>query len=391
MIKYSDNGNDTFRLEIAEMPWWHGAQEKKTVPDLVPFAIESKKTEPIKQYLSEPDKAKLINIYQKDEYQFITAPPGESDWSNRLAIDNVARFENEIVLNFDTNVLEIGGGSTWLAHFIRENFGVTQYTCIDPAIRAGTCEFPHLIRDYFPSTKLENKKFDLILAFNVLEHVESADDFLASVRNSLKDDGQAVICVPDCTNQFKVGDINSLIHEHVIYLTDKSVRQLFEKNGFFIVKVTSKHDLFTVIVRKNLSADKHFHNFDDLEYLKLHAKNLDTLINECASLIKKHIQQGSRVGFHGATQGLNSFLHMSGLKEFPVYIFDGDKRKHGLYMPINNNPILSTTDDAYKMVDLMVVSALSFESEITGFIRDNTNLKDNQIVPMSASSVPMLL
>ena len=80
----------------------------------------------------------------------------------------------------------------------KNDFGVSNYTCVDPAIPSFDKEYPKILRAYFPVTEIANQKFDLILAFNVLEHVPSPLEFLKSINSSLAEGGMAVLSVPDC-------------------------------------------------------------------------------------------------------------------------------------------------------------------------------------------------
>lgn len=389
-IEVQTNLKDQVCIKIPEMPWWSGPKKEKTSPKLVPFCLQSRVGEPISQFLKKSEKKEVVNIYNEQTYEFITAPPGQSDWANRLALENVSKFEGVVQINESTKVLEIGAGSTWLAEFLRNKYSCTDYTCVDPALKDHHSEYPRIITDYFPAKKITGEYFDLILAFNVLEHVDQTTSFLRAIRSALKDQGLAVICVPDCTKQFLNGDINSLIHEHLVYFTKTSIDNTLKKCGLKPIKSISENDLFTIIVKKAESSNTNCKNLDEAKYLLALGSSLTTLFGDFATELKAILSSGKRVGFHGATQGLNTFLHVGGFAGFNFHIFDGDTRKNGLFLPSVNRKIESISTDEYKKVDLMIISALSFETEIRDFIMQQTSLPEEQTVTLCAKSTRLL-
>ena len=60
---------------------------------------------------------------------------------------------------------------------LRKNIHCTNYACVDLAVKTDNLDFPNIISDYFPTKQLAKQKFDLILAFNVLEHAEKTISF----------------------------------------------------------------------------------------------------------------------------------------------------------------------------------------------------------------------
>ena len=390
MIEVKKTNEGQVHIRIPEMPWWSGPQKKRTSPRLMPFCLQSKLGEPITQFLDENEKAEVVKIYNETAYEFITAPPGKSEWANRLALENVSKFEDLVQIKKSTKILEIGAGSTWIANFLRKKYSCTNYTCVDPAVKTDNLDFPNIISDYFPTKQLAKQKFDLILAFNVLEHAEKTISFLKSVRSALKDEGTAVICVPDCTKQFLLGDINSLIHEHLVYFTNTSIAGTLKRCGLKAIKSISENDLFTIIVHKIALDSNGIGSIDESEYLLKLGSSLTSLFEDFAGGLKAKLSDGMRVGFHGATQGLNTFLHVGGFKDHNFHIFDGDVRKHGLFMPSVNKKIESTNVVEYQNVDVMIISALSFEDEIRRFIERKTNIPKKRVISLCANSSSLI-
>ncbi len=77
-----------------------------------------------------------------------------------------------------------------------------------------------------------NKKYDFILANQVLEHVTDPVFLVRTCRNILSDKGRLLIAVPNCSNLGKkiTKTLNPL--EHINYFTPKSLRTLLVNAGF---------------------------------------------------------------------------------------------------------------------------------------------------------------
>jgi len=95
---------------------------------------------------------------------------------------------------------------------------------------------------------LPEKYFDVVAAFDVLEHVEGLSEFLSSLRRTLKSQGRFVVLVPNYEGLvFQLGRILHKLKksplpntpEHLTYFTMKSLRRLLQVNGFCIKSIVS--------------------------------------------------------------------------------------------------------------------------------------------------------
>ena len=351
------------------------------VSEVSQFVLRAQPGAPITQHITATgrDPAK---IYAEKKYNFITRPPGGGEWVNRLINEKLQFFFGEIEIKKSTRVLDIGAGSTWIADRFRESFGVASYTCIDPALQDSAEEYPKIVQAYFPIPEIVSQQFDLILAFNVLEHVSSALDFLKSIKLSLAEGGMAVFSVPDCARFLERGDINGFLHEHLTYFTESSLRAMLDFTGLRIVKLISDRDLFSVIVTHGTVRKEALAKLDERNLLRHFHGCVERLCSELPKMVKKHLSAGKRVGFHGATHGLNTLCHITGLKDAPLFIFDGDRSKTGFYLPASTSKIRAPDDPLYAQMDLIIVSAMSFEEEIMADAAARTGLGATNILPM---------
>jgi 2-polyprenyl-3-methyl-5-hydroxy-6-metoxy-1,4-benzoquinol methylase len=112
------------------------------------------------------DAAKILEVLKEYELPILS--------SISRGLKN-AYFLNKVTK--DDCVLEIGCGDGWVGHYLRER-GVRQVTGIDicpPAPIVGD------IREW-KSLGLSAQSFDVIIAFEVLEHVECMDECFALLK-----------------------------------------------------------------------------------------------------------------------------------------------------------------------------------------------------------------
>ena len=208
------------------------------------------------------------------------------------------------------------------------------------------------------------------------------DDFLKSIKLSLAEGGIVVLSVPDCGRFLEHGDINGFLHEHLTYFTVASLRATLAFAGLNIIKIVSTRDLFSVIVSHGSVCAVAIEQLDERERLKKFHARMERLLDKVVPMIRRRVLAGEKVGFHGATNGLNILCHIAGLQNLPIYIFDGDSTKTGRYLPASNSKIRNINDPLYRQIDMMVVSAMSFEEEIRADAVSRAGLSGENILPM---------
>ena len=369
-------------LHLSSMPFWEGAQKKYGISKCLPFDIVAEKGKPIMQISHDNLIDDVVNCYQSENYTFITSPPGTSLWADELGNRKIKVVQEGLGEKKPKDILEIGGGSLWVGQKLIAIYNPDSYTIIDPALKTSELGV-NVIQDYFPSRHIGGKFFDLILGFNVLEHVTDPLGFLLNIKKHLKPGGKVILNFPDCERQLSQGDLNVLIHEHITYFTEKSTRWISEAAGFNILLLKSNNDLFTLILENmNKDFDKE-HKIDESELLNLSFKMFENLFDKTTKKIAEVLDAGNFVGFHGATHGLNSFLYISGLENHSnIRIYDNDSSKEGLYLPSCKNKILTAKDETYGQNSLLVISAMSFFEEIKSNILQEKIFGPKSIFPL---------
>lgn len=352
------------KLLFREIPFWEGIQNKPGIRKTIPFSLEIPKGGgPIQQGNTRKVFTKIFRMYKSKKYNLITPAPGSSKWANSRAFEKIQFVKWGLKKKSPKKILEIGGGSAWIANQLVKIYKPEKYVLIDPAIKTKS-NHVKIVKDFYPSKKIKNKIFDLIIGFSVIEHVPNPSFFLKSIRSQLSRNGKVLLYFPESERQLKNGDLNVLCHEHKTYFTENSFRNISLKNGLQILKIKKKNDVIFAVLKK-CKPNKQIKNTNEVNLLRRSMQAFQTTINKYGSKIKKYLASGEKIGFHGATNGLNNFIYLSGLVNHPgIKIYDGDISRRGMFLPSCQAPLLSPSDASYKKNMVLVVSAMSFFSEI---------------------------
>jgi 2-polyprenyl-3-methyl-5-hydroxy-6-metoxy-1,4-benzoquinol methylase len=143
------------------------------------------------------------------------------------------------------NILDLGCGSGYICHKAM-NDGANSAIGIDlvkPAAEANKWRFLQLNLDEKNwDRSLERDTFNLILAFDILEHLESPYQFLKSCRNLMAPDARLVLTTPNLMSWerfFKPENWSGVQDpQHKVLFTKYSLRFLLRKVGLsvFLVK-----------------------------------------------------------------------------------------------------------------------------------------------------------
>lgn len=92
----------------------------------------------------------------------------------------------------------------------------------------------------------ETKKFDVITMWDVLEHIDKADDFLAKCTKLTKPGGYLFLQVPQIDSYFAKRHKDNwkmMGLDHVNYFGKETITKILEKNGYEVMKIKSSFEL----------------------------------------------------------------------------------------------------------------------------------------------------
>ena len=128
-------------------------------------------------------------------------------------------------------ILDIGCGDSYFDRkLLKTNINIDEMYGIDIFLEKGFDEKNyHVVNDY---EKLKDKKFNTIIMFDVLEHIEKDDEFLNNqVYELIKDDGKIIITVP--AFHFLFSEHDNLLKHYRRY-DKKMIKELIEKTDYKI-------------------------------------------------------------------------------------------------------------------------------------------------------------
>ena len=295
--------------------------------------------------------------YQEVEYSYTAS---NSDY----AVNHWYKYAEEILdfsKNNPTNILEIGSNDgTLLEGFlnVNPNLNVLGIDASPKMVELANSKKINSHCGIFGNEELkvlENKKFDIICANNVLNHSENPRNFLKSASKYLKDNNSFIVFeLPYWKYLVDDGRFDQIYHEHVCYFTAENSQNLLSKIGLEIIhlETNSYHGgSLRVYCSKlnNLKVNKSVENFLlEESFSKLNHsetyKNLIKKINKNrSSLLKKILnakEEGRKIICVGAAAKANTFLTYYGLDSTIIdFITDASDHKIGKYTPLTRIPI----------------------------------------------------
>jgi 2-polyprenyl-3-methyl-5-hydroxy-6-metoxy-1,4-benzoquinol methylase len=158
------------------------------------------------------------------------------------------------------SVLDIGSGRGVFSKYIdcKEYVGLElSENAIDLARKDGVNVLNQSIENYSNN----NKIFDVVVSFQVLEHIFNFDSFLSSTLKILKNNGTLIIAVPNSDSfiKYSTNNILDLPPHHVLRWNKNSLKYLAKRYNLNVVEVfkeniTNIHKkyFYTVIIRKTI-------------------------------------------------------------------------------------------------------------------------------------------
>ena len=365
------------------LPVWKGVIKKPVDKlEIQPFSVRTSAY----GYLSQDDfsfKNKMIESYSKEEYSFITTLPGESNWGNEIA-DNYYHFILKYIENRPgKKILDIGAGNTFIPEKICLNNNIKEYRIVDPSLNTSPPDDTIVVTQeyYNPENSLETD-YDIFFSLNCIEHVSDPFQFLVGARKSVnKKEGKVLLVLPDVESPLRRGDYNVFLHEHINYFTPDSFSALVSQAGLQIELLESKEDSLYAVLSVSKTTESINLKEEEIikEQFKESLKYFEALL---ISLLKKQ----NKVGIHGACNGLNNLLAITGGWQNyhkQLFIFDGDRAKEGNYLPaFPYSPIISSDNVIYKEMDFVIVAAMSFYKSINSFIQFKHGFPNDVIFPI---------
>lgn len=260
----------------------------------------------------------------------------------------ISRFE----LSEDDLVVELASNDGYmLRNFVERGIPVLGIDPAEKQAEAARTVGVDTVVDFFglklaQSLASSGKKASLIIANNVVAHVENQNDFVSGMRALLRDDGQIVVEFPYVRDLVEHKEFDTIYHEHRCYFSATSARNLFERHDLhlndvervaihggslrltFGVKPASSNAVVEILAEEQtLGIDKYEYYRDFGDSVKAHRDGARKLVLDLK-------RAGKRIAGYGAAAKGTILLNYFGFDERVVdYVVDKNPHKQGKFMP----------------------------------------------------------
>ena len=157
------------------------------------------------------------------------------------------------------SLLEVGAGFGTFCEEIKSRNVFKKIVAIEPGSDlAKTCRSKGIDVIELPIEQVDfppEERFDVIVNFEVVEHLFSPRDFIVGCRNMVKDGGLLIITCPNGEgfDVITLGTVSDTVdHEHLNYLSPQSLGALMEKSGFEVLSALTPGKLDAELVRNKI-------------------------------------------------------------------------------------------------------------------------------------------
>jgi hypothetical protein len=300
--------------------------------------------------------------------------------------------------NLDTSnfIVEFGSNDCSMLKFFRDKGSMV--VGIDPAIKiskeASDAGF-NILNGYFnletaKELKQLYRKADLIIANNVMAHIDNIEDVINGVSYLLEDDGIFSFEVSYLLDVVEKKLFDTIYHEHLDYHSLGPLEKFFSNHGFEIIqakRVDTHGGSLRVIVQKigagnplDLSYKKLLEierevGLDKPESIQGLSNNILEIKSTVKNLLAKIKEEKKTVAIFGAPAKATTLLyHFQIQAEDIEYIVDDSSIKQNLLSPGMHIPILPSTELIDNPVDYVLILAWNFASVI---IENNKKIIEN--------------
>jgi len=349
--------------------------EPNVVPDFVDFAFSF---DPINQLIIQQKNQKTLEyldtIY-KENFNVGYLQDGHA--LANLYGDDFLNLLIEGVQNYNPKakkITEIGAGGCFILNQLKEQDFTVQ--AIDPSpisVESGRKLGIEVIEEFYPCDK-HNILSDLIFHYDVLEHIENPVTFLNHNYDDLEEGGIVVLAVPDCTEYIKYGDVSMILHEHINYFDEHSLKNVVQasKLNLLTIKKSNYGKVLYCIARKEKYSNPNTLSSDHGKF-ELFKNNLLSLKDNILNHIISEGEQGKSIGFYIPLRALPYLSLLNNEEEYSIRFFDDNPALKNTFFDGFNIPVENMENLITSPVDTLYIFSEAFGDKIKSKVIDQTN------------------
>ena len=228
------------------------------------------------------------------------------------------------VLKKNDTILDIGANDGTLLKYFKDD-GFTTIGC-EPAKNL-TNELRknsnYVIDNFWNFKYLSNilnkhklRKPKIITAIGMFYDLEDPSKFISDAAKSLHEDGIFIAQLMCLNSMIKENDLGNICHEHLEFYSYPSLKFLFEKNGFKIMKIEENEingGSYRIFCKKNIKKSITYQEKTSLSDIKGFIKRVKKNKKKWLTFIKKCNSKGEKIFLYGASTKGNTLLQYYGI------------------------------------------------------------------------------
>ena len=247
-------------------------------------------------------------------------------------------------------------------------------------------------------------KAKVVVATNVLAHVDDVHGFISAVKDVLHPEGVFVFEVPYMVHFVDRTEFDTTYHEHLSYFLLRPLRRALEQNGMQVVDALefAIHGGSIRVIAQIQGSGKFEprSSVDDLIRQEAEKGLFDTeayfLCAERVTLIREELgiflrglkQRGKRIAAYGASAKGNILLNFCGLGTETIdFVVDDTPAKQGKFYPGNHLPIVSRDVLQSEKPDYLLLLAWNFADELMKNTSEYGARGGRYVIPIPALQV----
>jgi 2-polyprenyl-3-methyl-5-hydroxy-6-metoxy-1,4-benzoquinol methylase len=289
------------------------------------------------------------------------------------------------VLKKGDTILDIGANDGTLLKYFKDD-GFTTIGC-EPAKNL-TKELRknsnYVIDNFWNFKYLKNilnkhklRKPKIITAIGMFYDLEDPSKFISDAAKSLDEDGIFIAQLMCLNSMIKENDLGNICHEHLEFYSYPSLKFLFEKNGFKIMRIEENEingGSYRIFCKKNIKRSIPYQEKTSLNDIKKFIKHVKQNKKKCLNFIKKCNAKGEKVFLYGASTKGNTLLQYYGIDSKMInFASERSPEKWGKYTIGTGVKIISEKDARSLNPKYFFVMPYAFIREF--IVRENKWLK----------------
>jgi C-methyltransferase C-terminal domain/Putative zinc binding domain/Methyltransferase domain len=241
----------------------------------------------------------------------------------------------------------------------------------------------------------QGKQADVMIANNVVAHVDAINDFVGGFALLLKEDGFARLEFAYLRDLIEKCEFDTVYHEHLFYHSITAIEPLFLRHGLHLndaERLSIHGGSLRITVSKRparserlavLKQEETALGMGDVSYYLTFSKRVERLRERLARFLREERANGARIAAYGAAAKGATLLNYVGLgPEVIEYVVDRNSHKVGKYMPGVKLPIRSVEALMNDRPDRILILAWNFGAEIIEQNREYVRQGGRFIVPV---------